>query len=124
MKLEKGNPVSCELIPYIQCHEKPIIRKMNDGERKKFDQELLSINKTISDDKSLCHLYEKYLENSAESVKELFLPIVNRISVALLRRRLLPFFIPEGKKNRVLDYIVCESHLPKVIYYLKNKKNE
>ena len=116
----RADNVGFVLHPYIQCAEVPSISFMNDNQKKEFEKNLNLYNKIISDDRALENEYEHYLESKKEAIRTLFLPMYNKYSVALCVRRLLPLFFSKKNKYRMLNYLLCESHFPKMVKFFQD----
>lgn len=112
--------VKFQLIPYTQCHITPQILLKEGKERKLFDSEIDKLNKIIDDDRRLYEEYEFYLDEKKDSIRTLFLPIANKLTIKLCRRHLLPNFVSKNNKYNILNFLMCESHLPKFIKYIKD----
>lgn len=106
-------------IPYIQCNKYPGVRLMNSEEKIIFDKTINQLNQQINDDTALNYNYSVFLKNYYSIVEIMFSPYSSRVGKGLCRRHLLPSFVSQKRKLDLLNYINCESHLPKVIAFLQ-----
>ena len=115
--------VSIEVLPYIQCNDKPGIFPLED--RTTFDNKLFEINSIIADNKKLVNRIISYYESCKESIALMYEPYSNRYFRKLRRCKLIPSFISKRKYLTLLNLTECEAHRDKVIYMLhKNVYNE
>lgn len=114
----KEKEIETEYIPYVQCSEDAKIKKLKDGQKQKFTDVISCLNKKISNKAELEQAYEEYIEKRSK-LYAVFSPYTNKLLYSLCSRGLIPSFITKKKKKQILAYVQCESHLPKVIKYLK-----
>lgn len=107
--------VSLCIKPYIQCENKAKVEFNKDEET--FLKKLDKINEVIINEESLRFHYQCFLNRS--KVSFLFEPYSNRFMLALYRRHLLPSFITKKHKLLLLAYLQCESHIDKILNFLK-----
>lgn len=117
VKLNFDKKVEFEIIPYIQCDNRPIVTLMKDDECHFFNTQIEALNAVIADDVKLRASYTEYLDTTKKTIKSVFEPYSGKLALALYRRGLLPSFITEKKKRLLLAYIQCESHISKILYY-------
>lgn len=111
---ESDNKISFALHPYIQCDEKPVIKMLNMNERNFFLENIQNLNEKIVS----CRLAEEHeilVKKTWRKYVTALEPYQNRYFLALLNRRLLPSFISKQKKLQLLDYLMCESHIERLI---------
>ena len=84
--------VSIEVVPYIQCNDKPGIFLLDD--RSTFDNQLSEINAIITDRRKLKERINSYYESCRESINLAYEPYSNRYFRKLRRCKLIPSFIP------------------------------
>lgn len=115
---EVDKEVSYEIIPYIQCAETPDVRPLD---AKAFDDQLKEINAVISDKNSLQERLNDYYEKSSFSYgHNLLEPIGNPYFIGLVRRKMFPSLISKKKRLIAQNYISCEAHRDKLLYYFNN----
>jgi poly-gamma-glutamate synthesis protein (capsule biosynthesis protein) len=105
-------------IPYVQCNHEPIVRRMDLRERKMFDDTISKLNSRINNDDELRSCYTSFVEQFKTLVEIKLSPYSSRIGQSLCRRKILPSFVSDKRKIELLNYLMCESHFPKVISYL------
>lgn len=115
--------VSIEVIPYIQCNDKPGVFLLDD--RANFDNKLSEINAIITDNKKLTNRVMSYYESCRESIALMYEPYSNRYFRKLRRSKLFPSFISKRKYLTLLNLTECEAHRDKVLYmFHKNIYNK
>lgn len=115
--------VSIEVIPYIQCNDKPGVFLLDD--RATFDNKLSEINTIITDNKKLKKKIVSYYESCRESIALTYEPYSNRYLTKLRRCKLFPSFISKHKYLTLLNLTECEAHRDKVLYmFHKNINNK
>ena len=109
--------ISISVIPYMQCKEEPIIHllKMNS-----YDSQLQALNNIISDPDKLSKETEKYFKLCSNTYSNIFEPLYNRYYLGAKYRGWLPSLITKKKKLEAANYIMCEAHRDKLIYYFCN----
>lgn len=119
IELTKMNNPSFAVFPYIQCDEFPIIALLDSEARKDFDKRIIELCEIIKDDKTLLSENEKWLRKGGRFYLTIFQPYRGKIMNSLYMRGFLKSFVPKQIKNRIIDYIECESHRDKLIYLVK-----
>lgn len=109
--------IDFEIVPYNQCGEQLRVRLLP---KDTFDEKLKELNTIIADQKKLYEATDGYYESCAEQCSNIFEPIRNRIYLAFKHRRWLPSMISEKRKLHAENYICCEAHRDKVIWFLKH----
>lgn len=109
---------SFEIIPYYQCSEHARIQLLK---RNSFDDNLERLNAIIADSKELSKAVTLYYEECAKYYSEIFEPCNNRVYLAFRRRGWLPSFIARKRRLRAENYICCEAHRDKLMYYVCHK---
>lgn len=107
-----------KIVPYEQCSEDPKVHLL---EQNAFDNELSRLNHIILTREELEKQTELYYESSKTTIKNVLEPIQNRIIASLQRRHILPTLITKKWLIKMQDFILCESHRDKVVYYLKQR---
>lgn len=111
--------ITLKLIPYIQCEKDPTICLMDREQKDMFNSQIEKLNHIIADDSLLAENYDSFIKKSHKSIDMLFNPYKGRVLSGLYRRHLLPSLVDKKKKLTLFNYIQCESHLPKIVNYLK-----
>lgn len=112
-----GDNSAFEIIPYCQCSEQARIKLLK---RHFYDDELKRLNAIISDPKNLSKTIALYYESCVQYYSEIFEPCNNRYYLACKRRGWLPSLINGNRKLRAENYICCEAHRDKLIYYFNH----
>lgn len=112
-----------KVIPYNQCDELPKVSLINETESKHIHKEIEKLNTIIMDDNSLVKSYNTFLGTEYQYMLFGFEPYMSsRLFRALYIRKLLPSFLSKHKVNWLINFIGCESHQPKLLAALNNKK--
>lgn len=105
------------LFPYRQCASKPKIELLkNDA----FDVKLQEINSIIANYSVLQQKVNDYYARCANQYSNIFEPIQNHYYLAVKDRGWLPSFIGKKQKLSAANYICCEAHRDKLIWWLKH----
>lgn len=123
VQLKFYNDISFELIPYIQCNDKPNVSLMQGEQKVLFEKEISRLNSIILDDSKLSKEYLTFSESRYDDIQLVCSPYTNRITIALAWRHLLPLFIGKKRISRMLNYIYCESHREKLVSMLQSVLN-
>lgn len=106
-----------QLFPYKQCTDNPVIELcLQDA----FNEKLKELNSIIADPVTLQTAIDKYYLSCVNQYANLFEPIHNRFYFAAKLRGWLPSFISKNRKYLAENYILCESHRDKLLYWLES----
>lgn len=103
--------------PYRQCAQKPDVEMLETGT---FDAKLMELNSVIVDSSLLERETRKYYKITSGIQSNIFEPINNRVYLSAKARGWLPSLISNTRKLKAQDFVCCESHRDKLIYWLKN----
>ena len=117
----KDTDISFQLIPYLQCGNKPNVELM---ESDYLSSKINSINHIIADKKLLSDTLDKYMKMNDMGYDMLFMPYNNRYLKALYRQKLLPNFFSNYKLSRIRDLLLCESHNERFKHYILDLYNK
>ena len=117
VEIEFTNSPIITLIPYTQCNEQPIVEIIQDT--RNFEENISQLNDIILNSTQLKLHYVDLLKKGARFYQLSAEPYHTRITNGLYIHQLLPSFI-RRKKWRLLDYIMCESHLERLVYAIRN----
>ena len=120
IRFNKTNLPTFNLLPYTQCNDEPKIVFMKDESEKQFLNTISSLNSTIADDKKLKAVHEKMMCFYAKSYQGILQPYQFRLDKGLFNHGLLPSLVSQKKKFSILNFMMCESHLERFIYAVKN----
>lgn len=119
---------SFELIPYKQCNEEITVSLMVGEEKLRFEKRILELNRILADDALLEVELEEIFSKTEKDYLSIFEPYSGRIPSGLYRRNLLPSMLTKKRMVKLLDFLECESHYDRILYFLKKKykviKNE
>lgn len=107
-----------KIIPYNQCSDSPRISIMEGDKSMSFYRRMDEINIIIQNDLLLESEYDQLLFKSS-NLRSIFSPYTNRYLSLLCNKKILPTLFGKKKRRLLLAYIQCESHLPKVLNYLR-----
>ena len=109
---------SFKIIPYTQCNEEPKVILIEN--EKEFFKNINSLNSTIADEKKIKAEQLDMMKKYAKDYQCLLQPYRFRIDKGLYTRGFFPSLINQKKKNSILNFMMCESHLERFIYAVKN----
>ena len=111
--------VSSDIIPYEQCSERAEVKLLPQDT---FDEKFKELNSLIADKNALKKEMEEYYSQTCFDLGHSILePIKHHYYLAALKKKLVPSFISKKVKLRAENFICCESHRDKLIYFFKNK---
>ncbi len=107
------------IYPYVQCNDLPSVNLMNEQQKSLFETKINNLNNIIADDVQLTNKHEEWMTTGKRVFQKIFEPYSGKILSVLYRHSILPSFITKRKRNQILDYINCESHLDKLRFIMK-----
>ncbi len=110
LKLVLGEGVGFELIPYVQCKEKPTVTLMQGEKHIAFERKIAELNQIIADDELLNKEYDVFCQRRKRAIITPFTAYLTPYARVAAGRRWLPYLIPKGKMAEQIDFIECESH--------------
>lgn len=113
--------VSFELHPYTQCLHQPGVFFMHDKEKKDFEDCIKKINEVIKDNLKLNDQIKSFYQKTQFDYRASLEPYSGRVLTGLLWRNLLPSLLTRRRCLKLINYIECESHYERMLYYLKSK---
>lgn len=116
--------IQYNLIPYIQCDEKPIVEVMEGDKFNSFWESFQSISNTIGDDERLREVNNEFIKRRSSALLSPFTPYLNEYVQLAAGRRFIPFLIPKKKMAKMLGVIQCEAHRDILIESMKEKLNK
>lgn len=117
VEIEFGKNIKYEITPYRQCCEEAKVSILKDC---KYEEKISELNQIIVTPERLEEETQKYYKSCAEDYSKIIEPCNNRYYLACKRRGWLPSFITERRKLSAANFILCESHRDKLIYWLKS----
>lgn len=110
-----------EMVPYIQCADKPSVELMKSKDKEHFFQTIKQLNHIIADRETLQTELVKWYDTHNYAQRIVLLPYRNRLLRALAIRGFLPdsFNIPNVRL--LYNQIELESHRERLLHYLENK---
>ena len=115
VRISMASETGFEIIPYEQCHGQSAIKPVASDT---YSNRLEELNRIIADDKRLKEEVERYYQKSKFMYKSILEPTCNKYFGELQRRGWLPSLIDKSKKLKAIDYVCCESHRDRLMYYL------
>ena len=115
--IDFSDTIQFSLLPYQQCAEKPEVVLLP---RHSFDDRLDELNAIIANPIRLKETIEKYYAGCATIYSSVFEPFYNRYYIAARIRGLLPSFISRKRKLAAQNYVCCEAHRDKLIWWLNH----
>ena len=118
----KGKEISFRTIPYRQADKEPGVIVMKEQcDIDAFENDIKDLNAIISNDMLLKQKHENFMEKTKKYFLSMVEPYSNRYMRALYIRGFLPSKMSKQRQAMLLDHIMCEAHLERFIYALKNK---
>lgn len=108
------------LYPYCQCAEEPKISMLP---MDSFDEKLSEINGLIANPELLEQTINDYYAKSSTNYESTLEPIQNKYYFKLKHRGLLPSFIKRRTLISIANYVMCESHRDRFIWWLNHAAN-
>lgn len=112
-----GEKVEFELFPYEQCGEYVGVKMLP---KNSFDTELSELNALITDEQSLAEATKTYYISSSNHYGSIFEPLNGRVFSYFRSLKLLPSLISKKRLLKAKDYIKCEAHRDKLVWWLDN----
>lgn len=113
-----GEKIEYEIIPYRQCGERPTVEILC---RDVYNDRIEVLNNIICNQEKLRAETNKYYADCTIGYSNIFEPCNNRYYLRAKARGWLPSFISNKRKLAAANYIICESHRDKLIYWLVNE---
>ena len=110
-----NNGIGYEIFPYEQCGEKEGVMMLS---KDAFDGRIQEFNKILSDKATLEKETQKYYDKAAGYYGNILEPMNNRIYLSCKSRGWLPSLISEKRKLIATNYICCEAHRDKLMWWL------
>lgn len=107
--------LSFEIIPYIQCGEKPIVTSLQDKQKDDFFSKIKYLNHIIANEQQLEQCYK---ENVLKTTDELYQVIIPFRMSPWLRKKILCSSRLKPVLRRTLNYLRCESHRDRMMIIL------
>lgn len=105
--------------PYRQCAEEPKILMVNQGA---FDERIKELNQIIAVPSSLKKEIDDYYSRCVENYSNIFEPYYNRLYLGAKHRRWLPSLISKKRILAAYNFIFCEAHRDKLMWWLEKSK--
>ncbi|WP_430809875.1 MULTISPECIES: CapA family protein [unclassified Carboxylicivirga] len=122
VRLMIGEEMQFEIIPLKQGNEQPGVFKLNDDERKQFDEDIKALNRIIADDAALEEAFAQYCQSVFPMYNAFIEPYWGRYIAALQKRGWLPRFLNRKKRLFHLNLSRCESHRDVLLRLLKENE--
>jgi hypothetical protein len=85
-----------------------------------FNDNIEYLNEIIRNEKSLNKAITDFYKNNTKNLECIFMPIKNRY-LNYIWSKVYPKIISDKTRMSILAHLQCESHLPRVLYKLKNR---
>lgn len=109
---------SFKIVPYIQYSEESNVQLLKENA---FEEDLRKINSIISNPLEMAFEVNKYYNGSCYSVKSVLEPIQNKWIHGAQNRKLLPSLVSKKWLLQIANYVNCESHKDKLLYFLSKE---
>lgn len=118
LDLHFGLDTRFKIIPYSQCSNDPKVVLLFGNV---IDNRINELNTIIADHARLQEETQKYYSSCAKQSSNIFEPIRNRYFLACKQHGWLPSLVSKKRKLQAENYICCEAHRDKVIWWLNQK---
>jgi len=119
VKLVLDTDIQYEVIPYIQCDEKPTVELLDEVKKSSFYEVFTKLSVDYCDNEKLELVNREFAEKMKNRYNMIFEPYSGRISWALYFRSLLPSFAKKNIETKI-NFIECESHRDALLKHLKS----
>jgi poly-gamma-glutamate synthesis protein (capsule biosynthesis protein) len=110
---------SFETYPYRQCAGEPRIEIL---QKEEYNEKIKELNAIILDPERLNMAIDKYYSECENVYSDILEPIRNRYYLGAKRRGWLPSLIGKRRKLAAANYINCEAHRDKMLFWLLNNR--
>ena len=111
--------VPFSLHPYIQCGKEP---KLEMQPIEFVEKKLERLNSTIEDHDALKYAIDEYYKSTSAVYGNIFEPLYNHLYLAAKHRGWLPSLINKKRKLAASNFVMCEAHRDKLIWWLNHNK--
>ena len=115
-----GRMPEFEMCPYVQCNESASVIPMMGDKREAFFRDINRLNEIIADDVNLQREFERRVDKISRNYTYIFQPMRGRIMSSLFSRGLISSMVGKKMKQKIINYISCESHRDSLLSSLKN----
>lgn len=109
------NDIRYKIYPYYQCLEDAHVTLLN---AEAFNKKLEELNNVIKNQERLLSETNCYYKSCMKQYGSIFEPFRNKLFLILKKKGFLPSFVSRKRKITACNYICCESHRDKLVYYL------
>ena len=115
--IDFSDTIQFKLHPYRQCADNPEVVLLPEHS---FDERLNELNSIITDPVKLRKAIDKYYAGCSSVYSSVFEPFYNRYCIAARIHGFLPSFISRKRKLAAKDYVCCEAHRDKLMWWLNH----
>ncbi|MBO2523023.1 MAG: hypothetical protein CW336_04080 [Bacteroidetes bacterium] len=114
-----GDNPDFSIHPYRQCAEDPKVEVLNQGA---FDERIKALNLIIETPGLLKKAIDDYYSRCVENYSNIFEPFYNRLYLGAKHRKWLPSLINKKRILAAYNFIICEAHRDKLMWWLEKSK--
>lgn len=111
--------VTFDLLPYTQCLNSTSVVMCNIDD---FDNKIQTLNQIISDSTLLIEKHQGFLDSNLKLYDYCLEPYKSSFLKKLFFRGIIPHLMNKDKKILIDNFVECESHRDKFIYYLNKTR--
>lgn len=115
--INMNDKIEYSIIPYTQCDTEAKVELLPTDA---FNDRLSNLNKIITNSQLLAEETKKYYASSYMQYCNIFEPIRNHFYLACKKRGWLPSLITKERKIRATNFVCCEAHRDKLLYWLND----
>ena len=105
-----GDQIVPEIMPFRQCDSKPGLFLLNETEKEIFDEKLLRLNNTITDNDLLELEWKLFVKQNKDYCLKHFEAFDSSVYSFLRSKKILPSLLSKNKRRLLLNIIRCEAH--------------
>ena len=117
VEIDFNTDVTYRILPYCQYRNDATIDLLKEDS---FNDNIEYLNEIIRNEKSLNEAITDFYKNNTKNLECIFMPIKNRY-LNYIWSKFYPKIISDKTRMSILAHLQCESHLPRVLYKLKNR---
>lgn len=103
--------------PYNQCDKEPKVVMLQSSA---YESKVKSLNEIISDNERLSRKVKEYYDSCLKQNSYIFEPLMNRVYTSLRYRGIMPSLVSLRRRIIAANFVGCESHRDKILWYLSN----
>lgn len=116
VEIDFNTDITFRIHPYYQYGDKATISLLNADS---FIGNIETFNEIICNEASLNKAIQEFYKNNTKNLESIFMPFRNR-HLNYIWKKIYPRIISNKARLLILAHLQCESHLPRILYKLRN----